>query len=273
MSSTGLNDTEMNDTAATQPPASLAATTGGTGIRVATAVIGGSIAVLAIAAAAISQFGIAGAASSTTTEAIPASVTSIEIGNAVGDVSVFTTPGASPSVEIRTDSFAFNRSAQPAVEIDGGELSIEVPDRDGPCFLGCWRSVTILIELGDVELDELDLGSDVGTITVHEGVVVRDLTVESAVGDVRLDLVDATRIDAASDVGTIQIWAAESTRSITATTSVGDIEIGVQPGNDFAVRATSEVGEVDNEFISATSTTHSITASSDVGSVTIYAIR
>lgn len=273
MSSTGMNDTEMNDTATTQTPDSAGTTTGGTGIRVATAVIGGSIALLTIAAAAISQFGIAGAASSTTTEAIPASVTSIDITNTIGDVSVFTTPGASPSVEIRTDSFAFNRSAQATVEIDGSELSINVPDRKGPCFLGCWSSVTILIELGDVALDELEIGSDVGTIAVHEGVVVRDLSVESAVGDVRLDLVDAMHIDAASDVGTIQIWAAEPTRSITATSAVGDIEIGVQPGIDFDVRATSEVGSVDNEFVSTTSTTHTITASSDVGSVTIYAIR
>ena len=268
-----MSSTDTSDTTTPQPPASAAATTGGTGIRVATAVIGGSIAVLAIAAAAISQFGIAGAATSMSTEAIPASVTSIDIGNAVGDVSVFTTPGASPSIEIRTETFAFNRTPQPPVVIDGDTLSIEVPDRDGPCFLGCWQSVTILIELGDVELDELDLSSDVGTIAVHEGAVGRDLTVESAVGDVRLDLVDATRIDADSDVGTIQIWAAESTRSITATTAVGDIEIGVQPGIDYAVRATSEVGSVDNEFVSATSTTHTITASSDVGSVSVFSIR
>ena len=54
---------------------------------------------------------------------------------------------------------------------------------------------------------------------------------------------------------------------------LGDIEIGVQPGIDYAVRATSEVGSVDNEFVSATSTTHTITASSDVGSVSVFSIR
>jgi hypothetical protein len=246
---------------------------GGTGIRIATAVIGGTTALLVIAVAAIGQFGFAGAASSTTTESIPASVTSIEIDNTIGDVSVFTTPGATPSIEMRIDAFAWSRAQAPVVEIDGAELSIEVPDRGRFCIGWCGGRVTILVELGDRSLDELDLRSEVGTVAVHEGVVVRDLSIGSAVGDVQVDLVDATNIDVTSDVGTIRVWAAEATRSITATTGVGDIEIGVQPGVEYDLRASSEVGEVVDGIGSVASASRSITASSDVGGVSLFIIR
>jgi len=246
---------------------------GATGIRIATAVVGGTIALVVVLAAALGQYGIAGAATSQSTEAIPANVTSIDISNTVGDVSVFTTPGAQPSVDIRVDAFALNRMAPPQVQIDGDELSIEVADRKGPCFFACWGSVTILVELGDLSLDELELSSDVGAVAVHEGVTVRDLTVESSVGDVLVLRPAATTIDVRSDVGSVRIEAAEATRGITATTSVGDIEIGVQPGVDYDTWASSEIGDVTNDLVSSTSSTHSIDARSDIGNVSVFVIR
>ena len=264
-------DMTAQPTIQTAPPAPSGS--GTTGIRIATAVIGGSIALALIGGGAISQYAIAGAASSESTHVIPASITSIDIENAVGDVSVFTTPGAEPSIDIRVDALAMNRMDAPEVEIDGNELSISVPDRDGPCFFGCWGSVTILVELGDLGLDELDVTSDVGTVAVHEGVTVRDLSIESDVGDIHVDLVAATTIDVGTDVGSVRIWAAEVTKSITVVSSVGDIEIGVQPGADYDVRASSEVGDVSNDLVGSTSATRSIVATSDVGSISVFVIR
>ena len=264
-------DADMTDIITTPTP-DAPRTAGATGIRVATAVVGGTIAVLAIGLGALGQFGVAGAATTQSIEAIPASVTSIEIDNAVGDVSVFSTPGAEPSVDIRVDAGALNRMEPPSVQIEGGELSIDVADRNGPCWFACWGSVTILVELGDQALDELDITSEVGTIAVT-AIEVRELTVGSDVGDVRVDGVTATSIDAGSDVGTVQLFTLESTRSITAETAVGDIEIGVQPGVDYDVRASSEIGDVSNDLLGSTSATNSIIATSDVGSVTIFVIR
>ena len=264
---------DMTDTMTPTPPAASAPSSAGTGIRVATAVIGGSIAVIAIVAAAVGQFGLAGAMSSETSELIPASITSIEIDNTVGDVSVFTTPGATPKVDMMVDAFAWNQPVAPQVTIDGTELSIDVPDRGGICFGWCSGQVTILIELGDLSLDELDITSDVGTIAVNEGVVVRDLSVESSVGDIRADLVQATAIDITSDVGNVQVWADAQTRSIIVTTSVGDIEIGVQPGVEYDARASSEIGSVTTDLTESRSATNTITASSEVGDVTLFTIR
>lgn len=259
-------------TALTNQPAP-APSSGATGIRIATAVVGGAIAVLAIGAAAIGQFGIAGATTTQSTEPIPANVTSIDIANTIGDVSVFTTPGAQPSVEIRVDAFALNRMMAPQLQVDGDELSIEVPERTGPCFFACWGSVTILVELGDRSLDELDLSSDVGTVVVHEGVVVRDLTIESSVGDVMVLRPAATTIDVRSDVGSLRIEPDAATREITATTSVGDIDIRVQPGVDYDTWASSQIGDVVNDLASSTSATQSISATSDIGNVRISVIR
>ena len=86
---------------------------------------------------------------------------------AIGDVRVTATPGAEPSVELRTDALAMNRMSTPTMEFDGTTLAIEVAGRSGPCFAACLGTVTILVELGDLALDELDVASDVGTVAVN----------------------------------------------------------------------------------------------------------
>lgn len=243
----------------------------GAGIRAATAVVGGTLAILAITVTAIGQYSLAGARSSTSTQAIPASVTSIEIDNAIGDVRVTATPGAAPSVELRTDALAMNRMSTPTMEFDGTTLAIEVAGRSGPCFAACLGTVTILVELGDLALDELDVASDVGTVAVSDGVRVADISAEASVGDAIVSNAVATRIDASSDVGTVRIDAIETTESITATSNTGDVSVTVPLGIAYRLVATSDVGEVVREVATDPAATHSITATSDVGSVSVTA--
>lgn len=256
----------MTDTMTPAPAP--AAPRNGSAIRILTAVVGGTLALGAIGLAAGSQFAIAGASAATTVEAIPAAVTSIDVETSIGDITVLNTPGAAPTVTIESRRLPWSRLAAPTIDVSEGELSIDAGDRrPGPCLFSC-GAISIVIELGGRELTELEARSDVGDIHLQR-VSADTVLASSNIGDILVEDVDARDIETASDVGTVTLVLAEATRSAEVTTSVGDIRVFVPSGVEYAVQASSDVGQVRVDARTSPSASRAITASSNVGSVTI----
>lgn len=259
----------MTDTAVpTTPPSPTPPPREGTAVRVATAVVGGTIALLVLVGAVLSQFSMASVRFFNSETPIASGVNSLTVDTRVGNVSVMATPGAQPTVTIEQIRSPFERVVESAITREGDELVIAVPDRDRPCLFFCFNTVSVIIELGDQELEELEISTNVGDIRLAD-VTAAEISAETNTGDIGITNATAAEIDADSDVGDITIALTEATTSLDASTDVGDVRIDVPEGLEYVVDARSTIGENRVDVPTAASASRSISATSRVGDVRI----
>lgn len=205
----------------------------------------------------------------------------LEVTTDIGDVSVRTDPTAEEvTIRLLTDGDGASSPETVKARIsvapipgvaDGTSVRVTLPHHDG----GFWWSGTS----GDVELVvpaslaptmDLDLTTDIGDVDVAgEFAAVQALT---STGGVDLDLGGITgEVSAISDLGDVDVRLGENSAptAVTARTDTGEVTVRLPGTGGYRITAETDLGErvVDPSLVSGDGIP--VTATSDLGDVTV----
>ena len=226
-------------------------------------VVGSVLALLLVLGAALSGVAQAARTSTTSTHALPADLTSVELSNAVGRVLVTAVDAGEEPRVVVTATGGFT---DPTFEVEesGGAVSLAGRCPKGLLFGPCdvdWRvfvpadvDVSVETSVGDVVVTgagrTVRAASDVGSVTVA-GVRARTVDVQGSVGDVVVD------VDVAPEL-------------LTARTSTGDVEVTVPEGSTaYQVRSSTSVGSVRTQVPVDDGSPHRLELLTSVGDVSV----
>jgi len=226
-------------------------------------VVGSVLALLLVLGAALSGVAQAARTSTTSTHALPADLTSVELSNAVGRVLVTAVDAGEEPRVVVTATGGFT---DPTFEVEesGGAVSLAGRCPKGLLFGPCevdWRvfvpadvDVSVETSVGDVVVTgagrTVRAASDVGSVTVA-GVRARTVDVQGSVGDVVVD------VDVAPEL-------------LTARTSTGDVEVTLPVGSTaYQVRSSTSVGSVRTQVPVDDGSPHRLELLTSVGNVSV----
>jgi uncharacterized membrane protein len=198
----------------------------------------------------------------TSTEVLATGTTVLVVDGDVGDVTVRQVlAGEQPRI-VRTSHWSFDEPRS-QVSQRAGRATVTT---DCPPYVGLTScSVDVLAVLpagvavqvrtttGDVSLRRLD----------------GEVTVDSTTGDVNARQLAADQVSVQTGVGDVSLAFDAAPTSVTARAGTGDVQVAVPTGQTYAVTARSSVGDRTVTVPTADSATHSITATSSLGDVSV----
>ena len=226
-------------------------------------IVGSVLALLIVLSAALSAAAQAARTSTTSTHALPANLTSVELVNEIGRVLVTAVDAGEEPRVVLTATGGFSDPTFDVKE-SGGAVTLDgrCPTNQwfGPCdvnwqvFVPADVDVAVRTAVGDVVVTgagrTVRAASDVGSVTVA-GVRARTLDVQGSVGDVVVD------VDVAPEL-------------LTARTSTGDVEVTLPVGSTaYQVRSSTSVGSVRTQVPVDDGSPHRLELLTSVGNVSV----
>ncbi|NYF98107.1 hypothetical protein [Janibacter cremeus] len=200
---------------------------------------------------------------STSEQALPADITSLEVDNDIGDVRI-RTADAGEAPRVTTTTAWGLRRPDVLVEVTGATASLDAQCPSG-IAAPCSTDWTVVVPAGvDVEIEE-----GVGRVMI-EG-IDGDVDVEAGVGDVRITEATAGRITAELGVGSLWVEAVEPPQHVYAKVGVGDLSVQLPETASYDVDVRGGVGEVRNDLGSDAGSDRTVTVEGGLGSVSLSA--
>lgn len=191
-------------------------------------------------------------------------ISTVQVDTAVGQVTVERAVGDRVEVDLRSEGSW--RHPELSRQVDGDTLRLRT---DCPTWAwGGWGGCRVHLRVSVPDGVALDLRSSTGRVRVDG--VDGDVRARLDTGEVALSDLRSQTVDVASDTGRISADFATAPDEVTATTSTGAIDVRVpDDGTAYAVDASSDVGRASVDVPTDPSSSHRISARTDVGAVVV----